>query len=460
MNTLKKENIRNQLFHLSKESVKYIILKSKCGITLPSKELKVKNIPNFDINSIKSFSPLLCVYKKASPKLIELDNKLCFDEDTFRRKVSILSNAFMTLSLLELADYYKSFKDIDDNKFNNYYLYNMIVKKQLEFYTSYLRNEEGVFVDKKDITSNILEEIKFEDKDKSFNFSDQALLMAAFYKYSCNKMESDSETFYNFSMDIFKMLRNFKDEFYNLSYKELNKLCLGLNIYYDYSKNEDAKIMLLDVCEFLMETYNSNLEFLNEEKVEYDCMTYINFYLFYKNTNIVKFKDKANLIGKKLYNLYDLDYEIFSNNIDKKEVTYYCSEIMLYLISMVMSSIDDENSYSNVAEAVFNNMVIDSGLILSWPDAPNINDKERYENSSMNADDMIEDINFRMPSMPLPENSEFAPVFIKDIVYNRKKMIFTQGKMNFDSIKNFTIFYLILYLLKPNYKKILKTSNE
>lgn len=449
MNTLKKENIKAQLFHLSKESVKYIILKSKCGITLPSKELKVKNIPNIDISSIKSFSPLLCIYKKASPKLIELDNKLCFDEDTFRKKVSIYGNALMTLSLLELADYYSSFKDIDENKFNNFYLYNMIAKKQLEFYTSYLRNEEGVFVDKKDITSNILEEIKFESKDKNFNFSDQALLMAAFYKYSCNKVDSDFKNFYDFSMDIFNMLMNFKDQFYNLSYKELNKLCLGLNIYYDYSKNEDAKLMLLDTCELLMETYNNNFELLNDEKVEYDCMTYLNFYLFYKNTNIVKFMDKADLIGKKLYNLYEIDYEIFSNNIDKKEVTYYCSEIMLYLISMLMCSKDDDNSYNNAAESIFNNMVIDSGLILSWPDAPSINDKEKYKNFSMNADDMIEDINFRMPSMPLPESIEFAPVFIKNIVFNKKKMIFTQGKTNFDSIKNFTIFYLIIYLLKP-----------
>ena len=64
INTLDKSNIENQLLHLSKETLKYLVLESKCGITLPIKELKIKTAPNIDINTISSFSPLLCIYKK------------------------------------------------------------------------------------------------------------------------------------------------------------------------------------------------------------------------------------------------------------------------------------------------------------------------------------------------------------------------------------------------------------
>lgn len=413
------------------------------------KDLKSKNIPNLDINTIKSFSPLLCVYKKSSPKIKVDTNKMYWDEDTFRKKVNISGNAFMSLCLLELADYFKAFKNIDNVKYNYYHIYNFIVKNQLEFYTSYLRNEQGVFVDKKDATNNVLEEIKFEYKEKDFNFSDQAFLMAAFYKHSLNVTGNDHKNFYEFSMDILKMFLHFKDQLYTLSYKELNKLCLALNIFYDYSKNKEGRLLLLDMCEFLMEAYKNSCMITSEEKAENNCMTYLNFYLCFKNTGIAKFMDESVSIGNKLYDIYDPDLEIFITDISKKEITYSSHEIMLYLLVMLMYSGDAESDYESASESIFKNMVINSGLILSWPDAPNLNDRERYSNYSLNAEDMIDEINFRMPSMPLPESSEFAPVFIKHITYDRKKHTFTQSKTNFDSTRNFSIFFLMIYLFKP-----------
>lgn len=244
---------------------------------MPLKELKSKNIPNLDINTIKSFSPLLCVYKKSNPKMEMGNNKLHWNEDTFRKKIIISSNAFMSLCLLELADYFKTFENIDNAKYNYYHIYNFIAKNQLKFYTSYLRNAQGVFVDKKDATDNVLEEIKLEYKEKGFNFSDQAFLMAAFYKYSLNASENDHKNFYEFSMDILKMFLHFKNQLYSLSFKELNKLCLALNIFYDYSKNKESRVLLLDMCEFLMETYKSSCMAVSEENVENACMTYLNF---------------------------------------------------------------------------------------------------------------------------------------------------------------------------------------
>ncbi|MTK12562.1 MAG: hypothetical protein F8N39_10895, partial [Clostridiaceae bacterium] len=53
INKLKKENVEHQLFYLAKESLKQITLYSKCGVYTSLKELKVKNISNFDINTFK-----------------------------------------------------------------------------------------------------------------------------------------------------------------------------------------------------------------------------------------------------------------------------------------------------------------------------------------------------------------------------------------------------------------------
>jgi hypothetical protein len=311
MNSLKKENIESQLIHLSKESVKHIVLKSKCGISVPIKELKIKNMPNFDINTFKSFSPLLCVYKKASPKLTFDGDKMYWDESSFKKHIVISSNAFMTLCLLELSDYYMKFRDMDISKYFLGALYLSLAKKQLEFYMSYFRNQEGVFVDKKDVTDSDLNELKFDDKNSGFNFSDQALLMAAFYKCSLLDEESDRKNLYNFSMDILNMFLQFKEEIYRLSLKELSRLCFAINIFYDYSKNEEARLLILDLTEYLMESYKNSSPITGDDKVEFECLLYIDCLLYYKNTGIQKLKDDSNLILNKLIKLYNKEYGIF-----------------------------------------------------------------------------------------------------------------------------------------------------
>ena len=185
INTLSKENIKSQLFHLAKESMKHICLSSKCGISIEPKELAENETPDFDINTFSSFSPLVCIYKKASPIMRNVDNVLTWNEDKFKKEINVTGNGFMTLGLLELASYYDSFRDISKNLYSYKNLYLTLAKKQLEFYAANLRNEEGLFVDKTYLNSDEDSHLQFEKKDKKFRFSDQTFLMAAFYKYSC-----------------------------------------------------------------------------------------------------------------------------------------------------------------------------------------------------------------------------------------------------------------------------------
>lgn len=452
MNSLKKENIESQLIYLSKESVKHIVFKSKCGVTISPKELKIKNIPNFDINTFKSFSPLLCVYKKCSSKLSVDGDKLYWNEDSFKKEVIISGNAFMTLCLLELSEYYMKFKNLDEYKYSLGILYLAVAKKQLEFYTSYLRNEEGVFVDKENISEALENELKFEKKKLLFNFSDQALIMSAFYKCSELDESADKANLRNFSLDIFNMFLDCKEDLYKLSRKELSKLCLALNIFFDYSKNEDAKLLLLDLLEYMMENHPNPSLASSEDQIEQTCISYINCILFARHTGIMKFKDSSTSILNKLINLYDNEAGIFIKKSEDKEVTFTSVEILLYLLSLMQNPLANEEFDDNtlaIIRDIFRHQIVDSSIILSWPDPPGIEDRERYRNYSLNAEDILDEQFFRLSSIASPENSERAPIFVKKVIYNKKKSIFTQSRTSFDSSKNFYIFFMILYLIKP-----------
>ena len=55
MNSLNQEEINSQLFYLSKEAVKTIVLESKCGLVSSIKNFKNLS-PSFDINTMNNFA--------------------------------------------------------------------------------------------------------------------------------------------------------------------------------------------------------------------------------------------------------------------------------------------------------------------------------------------------------------------------------------------------------------------
>jgi len=462
MNSLNSETIENQLFFLAKESVKYLVLNSKCGITIPTSELKAKNLPNFDINIIKSFSPLYCIYKKGNAKLINIGGGLSFDEDALKKDIIIEGNAFMTLSLLELIDYYKKFKDIDNKKYSLSTLYLIIARKQLEYFAANFRNIEGVFVDKKNTTPELTRDIKFEEKNKKFKYSDQALLMAAYYKYSLYDEDKCGVEYKSFAMDILSMFLEYRDELYRCSTEEILKLCFAFNLLYSYSKLDKAKLILLDLMEYIAEDDICELEINEESKIEHNNLLFLNCILFYNSTGIIKFKDKAFKNYNKFIELYEPERGIYIKPSEKKELEYNSFEIISYLLCILnQRKIFGKNKDSNmVAVDIFRRQIIDSGIILSWPPSPDLDDVERYKNFTSKSEDLLDEQTFRMATLPTPEAIELAPVFIKNITYNKKKEIFSQSKPSFDSTKNMFIFFLIIYLNKTLTEHEIEDSEE
>ena len=452
INSLKEQDISNQLFHLSKESLRHIVLESRCGIPVSPHALS-KHISKIDINQIKSFSPLLCIYKKGSAKLTLENNTLTWNTNKFKKEICIFANALMTLSLLELSNYYKDFKDIDKKKFNLSDIYLALSKCQLEFYASYLRNLEGVFVNKIHSSDLLSEELKFEEKNCKFKFSDQALLMCAYYRYSTFFTEENDDIkdnyakeYKNFSLDILNMFLNFRENIYEVSFIEKLKICAALNLFYFYSKNEDSKFLLLDTYDLILDEYNQNIVDLKKNKVLCDSLLLINSQFIYKNLNFLKAKEISDTLYTKLISMYDENLGLYQKDLDSKTIEYDCSELVCYLYSLLMySSLFDNNEDIDILENLFKNSIINSGLVLSWPEVPPLNDTERYKNFSKKSDDLLDDQNFRMPTIPTPESNELASIFVKKISYNRKKSEFKQSKSSFDSNKNMLIFFMCIF---------------
>ncbi|HAT4072086.1 TPA: hypothetical protein I9Z29_001995 [Clostridium perfringens] len=444
-NSLSKEEIASQLLFLSKESVNHIVLESRCGISTNYKNLK-ENFKKDEISFFKNNTPLICIYKKAKPNIYSSKYSKTWDDTTFKKDIPVSSNALMTLSLLRLCSYYEKFKNINSALYKRAAFYKNLSKLQLEFYYTYLRNPEGFFVNKKNDESSSKSGLNISEKEDEMSYSDQALMMLAYYMYSKVAPEdSDSKTYEDFALQILNMFVNFKEELYLLSLDECCKIDYCLNNMLLYSNNEDCKLLVLDLSDFILNKYyESNSTFSN---LETTSLLALNMYLSYKNTNILIFKDAYLDLIELFCNMFNDEKGIILKGADKKEYKYSNMEICLYLTNLLMSFDLDEDSSDkreNIISKVYKNYIVNSGIVTSFPDAPNLDSHERYKKFSLKPDDLIDESMFRMTNANSPELTGLAPIFTKNLKYSTKKSIFTSDKTTFDSTKNMFIFFVFI----------------
>ena len=444
-NSLSKEEMASQLLFLSKESVNHIVLESRCGISTNYKNLK-ENFKKDEISFFKNNTPLICIYKKAKPNIYSSKYSKTWDDTTFKKDIPVSSNALMTLSLLRLCSYYEKFKNINSALYKRAAFYKNLSKLQLEFYYTYLRNPEGFFVNKKNDESSSKSSLNISEKEDEMSYSDQALMMLAYYMYSKVAPEdSDSKTYEDFALQILNMFVNFKEELYLLSLDECCKIDYCLNNMLLYSDNEDCRLLVLDLSDFILNKYyESNSTFSN---LETTSLLALNMYLSYKNTNILIFKDAYLDLIELFCNMFNDEKGIILKGTDKKEYKYSNMEICLYLTNLLMSFDLDEDSSDkreNIISKVYKNYIVNSGIVTSFPDAPNLDSHERYKKFSLKPDDLIDESMFRMTNANSPELTGLAPIFTKNLKYSTKKSIFTSDKTTFDSTKNMFIFFVFI----------------
>ena len=446
MNSLSQNDISGQLFHLSKEAIKTIVLNSKCGITTSFRSSKKSS--NNDISILNNFSPLICLYRKSSPVFIHNKTSHGFDEDTFKKDIIPATNALMTLSILELSNYYSNYNKGTRRSDSLENAYKHLAKEQLSFYYENLRNSEGVFVEKKNLSEGTSKGYNLIDKDKKFNFSDQAFMMNAYYLYSLyNPDDSISDDYRNFSLQILEMFDDFKDALYNLSFEEGCKILLAFNVFYEFSNEEKCKNLIIDLSDFLTNKFDEKDYYVSA--LDSCSLFAIALNDSYKHTNIISFNEKSEEILYKLEGLYDSEKGIFLKLTDKKEVKYSSFEICFYFLAILLHSRSSDNQleHKNMISNLYRKYFINSNLILSWPEAPTLDETERYRGLSLKSADMLDESFFRMPNLPTPESSGMAPIFTKSITYSKKKNSFSRSKDTFDSSKNMLIFFILIHYL-------------
>lgn len=459
MNSLSQKEINGQLFHLSKEAVRTLVLESRCGLVSSIKQYK-KLSSSIDVTTIGNFSPLLCMYKKSSPNYIHNKNSNGFDEDTFRREICPTTNAIMTSCILELIDYYDSFKEIDSKFYSTSEIYRKLSRDQLKFYSVNLRNPEGVFIDKKNILENNYKSFNLVDKSKKFKFSDQAFMMVSYYLYSKKFPDEEiSEEYNKFSLEILEMFLNFKEKIYECSFEEICKTLLAINIFYKYSKDIKSKELIVDLTDFLINKFDEKDYYV--DSLDFTSLLVINLVLSYKHTNMISFNEKSKEIINKLSTLYDEDKEIFLKLSGKKDIKYTCLDINFYFLAFMMFSTENNcyTDYKNMISSLYRKYYISSGLIPSWPDAPTLDDCERYKGLTLNSSDMLDESYFRMPNLASPNSSGVAPIFNKTITYSKKKDAFDVNSSSFDSYRNMFSFYLFILLFKDDFISEISLNN-
>jgi hypothetical protein len=459
MNSLSPKEISGQLFHLSKESIKTLVLNSKCGLLVQLRTSKKSSID--DISILNNFSPLLCLYRKASPLFVHNKSSHGFDESSFKKEINPSTNAFMTLCLLELSEYYSHYSDGKRNISSLEKPFKYIAKEQLQFYSENLRNNEGLFVEKKNISDGNSKGFSLVDKDDKFKFSDQAIMMDAYLLYShYNESDKDSNDFIKFSHEILDMFTKYKSALYDLSFDECVLIFLALNVFYKYSSDSDAKELILDLGDFLISKFQEKDYYLDSID---DCALFsICLMEAYKHTEIISFKEIAKEITEKLISLYDSDKNIFVKLSDKKESKYSCLEVNLYLLCLLMYSLQEDKitELRPIISGFYRKFFVNGGLLTSWPEAPTLDEVERYRKLSLRSDDMLDETYFRMPVLPTPKSTGLAPIFVKSLSYSKKKDSLNAKRNSFDSNKNMLNFFLIIYLLKDMVENFMEFTSS
>ncbi|WP_341479609.1 hypothetical protein [Clostridium gallinarum] len=456
MNKLSHKEINGQLFHLSKEAIRTLVLESKCGLVDSIKSYK-KLSSSIDITTSTNFSPLLCIYRKSSPNYIHSKNYNGFDEESFKKDISPATNALLTTSILNLSTYYSRFKDVDEKLYAYSEAYKKLSKKQLEFYSINLRNNEGIFIEKRNLSENNYKGFNLVDKNNKFKFSDQAFMMVSYNLYSILYPGDETSIDYNnFSLEILQTLVEFKEKIYDCSFEEICKILLAINMFYSNSKNNDAKILIIDLTDFLINKFDEKDYYIDE--LDFTSLFVINLLLSFKHTQMITFNEKAKEILNKLLSLYDNDKEAFLKLSSKKELKYSCFDIAFYFLAIFMYAKEDsrEKEYKNMISSLYRKYFINSGIITSWPDAPTLDDAERYRGLTFNSTDMLEENFFKMITTSTPSSLGIAPVFRRNVTYSKKKDSFSSSNSSFDSYKNIFIYQLIIFLFKDEF--MLETS--
>lgn len=438
LSSLKSPTIEYQLFNFSKESLKQIFLNSKCGEIINGKEFKTKP-PNTDLLGTKNIYPLSCVYKKAKPKINVKKNILNWKDHKIKKKVNILSNAYMSLSLLILGEYYENIITDEKKRGELVKFYTSSVKCQLKFYMKNFRNELGIFVNKIPIFNEKGEIKEFTSSNEKINFQAQAYLMICFLK--CSQMLKESSPykipFLNFSEEIEKMFIDFKQNIFELPSKKLSELIYAFQIYINFKPSpstEFLNLLFLIIEKFLTKSSLSSIG-TYEKIILYKSFSYLKSYTL-KN-NCEKHSSVYNLMSEYLWEFNNF---ISNSNFIKTELLNE-SDLISYQLYLMETN-------KELSKSFFAKFLLPSKVFSCFPNIPKNYESEKYFHFEHNNQNIIPDKFFKPSSYKSMDEANLTPIIYKDLIFSSKKNKFLKPKQKFHALLNMKLIFFILSNLK------------
>lgn len=396
---------------------------------------------------------LNAIYKKGDPSFVNTFNgnkndysNYLWNEASFKKIITPSSQAYLIIDEVLLC---KHFFDISktDSKILSLLLLNS-AKIQAQFLCDYMRNSDGLFIQKSIVADNSTDDIKLKEIDCELEISDQAYVMMSFSilsdilcddKYSFFKDEANSKNFREYASEIYEVFQASNIDIFESKTKDL---CAVIEACIEYNKHIKSISVMNYIKELSLELesridMSGNIlryPYENSLTSSSTCFQVLKTLISaYNTTKLIKFIDCAEIVYKKLNILWNNNYSLFSleNNNKFKYTLKDITQVISGLNSLrLYGTLNTKNDAQNKLISFFNSTINLSGIINSTFSLSDQNSCEFYKNSNH--------INFCHTEIPQYLDVNIAPVFSKKITIKIPKMKYSINSSSFYS--DYTLF--------------------
>jgi hypothetical protein len=426
-------DIQCKLVSYSFDNTKWSCLYSGLGIIKPMTKKEVALLSsikeyNEDVDFVlQNYVPVACIYEKGIPifalpsKEILNPGKYMWDDKHHKKNLSIEAQAYAILSLcysIELIG--------DDSPMEKYMLLKTS-KMIYDFVSTYLRNDEGLYVDGTDKSKLTEPNKKIKLEDKKFKINNQIIMFEALlylHRISSNETHSkldekcsyrgDNENYKLEASNILEYIEKNIDLFLEQSTKELSNTISSIARSLSFSFIETLKPNMLMLLSQLCAELHARVKITGEvEKSSTDSISAslttqvkVNSALSegYLLTGIEHFRKSAIKINQSLLDFYDPSNSIFYECM-LSDISYSIADITDLIIALMLNyrlTADKETLF--IIKEIYYNIFEKHQLVQS------------IAASSIKINEEQIELNDMLPQM---NDLNKAPVFMKNIKFER-----------------------------------------
>lgn len=347
------------------------------------------------------------------------------------------------------------------------YLMHLTAQNFYDFATTYMRNEDGLFIAVEDKTRNINDELKIKTIQKEAKIIDQILMHEALlYLYNSSlAYNSDTPSIERYKIEkdnLFNFIFENCNQILEMSSKEISLIISSLSRCYDITRNDEEKTKYHLLVFLLCAELESRIKITGE--IQRSCLDTIISSIIthfralsallegYHITRMENFKDAAIRIYNTLLDLYDPYYSLFIQG-NYSKISYSIRDIAEIIKSLLLVYISTQDEKALKILNDFYTFTIENSSII-----PSISQrKTNFMNYEVTMPEII----------PNTLDVYKAPVFIKSFrVSCRKTPPTITPSKSYNSIYSTYSSYIFLYYLskiiepKKSIEEILNESTE